>query len=533
VQERRRSNGQGRATLELSELVEEIKDFIRGAWRYRWGGILLAWGICLVSWGFVLSMPDVYRASSRLHIDTKDSLQPLLAGMAIESNLLDDVNVMLKSIISRPTLEKIAAQSGFDLGNPDPEEMDSLMKRLAESLEIELDREQVLEISIEHANASVAYAVVSVLIEIFVEDLMGTTRSDTKSAQDFLEKKLVEYEELLADAEQRLADFKKRNIGQMPGERGGYYARLQGEMQTLDDLDSRIRLARQRRDALELQMAGEEPTFGVMNLPPGGSFSSPQIAALEAELTQLRLSYTDSHPDVIRVKELLENMRAEGAARQSGTRLPSASAVDQNPVYQQMKIQFSQADLELSQLQIQRSDQARIVSNLKTKIDTIPEIEAELTKLNRNYDVYQAQYNELVQRLEKARLSEDVEQSSTGLNFRLIDPPSVGSTPVGPDRGLLATLGLVVAILISMGLAALRNIATPVFYSSHKLERIFGVPVIGTIKRFRSPTEIAKLRMSTAMLSVSVVALVACYAVIIVFDQASAKFASQIVDIIG
>lgn len=525
---------QGRQVLDLSEIVEEIKDFLRGAWRYRWEAILSAWVICLVGWGLVLSMPDVYRASSRLHIDTDDSLQPLLAGMAIESNLLDDVNVMLKSIISRPTLEKIAAKSGFDLGNSDPAEIEALIKRLGESLEIELDREQVLEISIEHTNASVAYAVVDVLIDIFVEDLMGTTRSDTQSAQDFLEKKLVEYEALLADAEQRLADFKKRNLGQMPGERGGYYARLQGEMQALQELDSRIRLARQRRDALQSQMAGEEPTFGVVdNGSRGGSATSPQIATLEAELTQLRLSYTDSHPDVIRVKELLADMRAEAAATQSGTRLPPTSIVDQNPVYQQMKIQFSQAELELSQLQIQRADQSRIVENLRTKIDTIPEIEAELTKLNRNYDVYQAQYNELVQRLEKARLSEDVEQSNTGLNFKLIDPPSVGSAPVGPQRALLATVALIFATLVGAGFAALRNIMSPVFYSAHKLERLFGVSVIGTVKRFQAPDDIAKARVGSVMLSITVGALIACYGFIVVFDQASAQFASRIVNLIG
>lgn len=520
--------------LDISAIVEEVKDFLRGAWRYRWEAIALAWVGCLVTWWFVLSMPDIYRSVSRVHIDTEDSLQPLLAGMAIETNLLDDVKLILKSIISRPTLEKIAADSGLDLGDLEPAEEESLIRRLREDLVLSLDREQVLEISFEHSNPNVAYAVVDVLIGIFVKDLVGNKRSDTKSAQDFLVKKLEEYEQLLADSEARLAEFKKRNIGQMPGQQGDYYERLQAQMSELQDLDSRIKLTRQRRDALELQMAGEEPVFGVTaGSSQAGAATYPQMAALEAELTQLRLAYTDSHPDVIRVKDLLEKMREEMAARESGASGQALSSLNQNPVYQQMKIQHSQAELELVQLETQRADKARTVANLKNRIDTIPEIEAELTRLNRNYSVYREQHDQLVARLEKARLSEDVEQSSTGLSFNLIDPPSVGSSPVGPNRALFSTAGLIVAIAIGLVFAALRNIASPVFYSSQKLERAFKIPVIGAIKLIQSPQELRRTRAGAALFSVSFVALVGCYALIVLFDQASVNFARQVSDIIG
>ncbi len=319
----------------------------------------------------------------------------------------------------------------------------------------------------------------------------------------------------------------------MPGERGGYYERLQREMQELEDLDVRIRLARERRDALEMQMAGEEPVFGVMANTERAGVITPQIAALEAELTQLRLSYTDSHPDVIRVKELLERMREEAQERQATMGVPAARGVDQNPVYQQMKIQFSQAELELSQLQIKRAQQARVVSDLTEKINTIPEIEAELKKLNRNYDVYQTQYNELVERLEQARLSEDVEQRSSGFSFRLIDPPSVGNNPVGPKRVLLATGALLAALAVGVGIAMLRSITTPVFYTSHKLERLFGVPVLGTVKKIETPMEVAKARVRSALLSITVIGLVAFYAAIVVFHEAGSRFASQFATTIG
>lgn len=521
-------------SFNYSELIEEAKDLIRGSWRFRWQAVLLAWIVCLPSWWFVLTMPDIYKASGRLYIDSEDSLRPLLRGLTIESDLLDDVNVMLKSILSRPTLEKIASRSGFDLGDSEAVQEEDLITRLGEQIDVTLDRNQILEISVDHSNRGVALAVVSVLIDEFVEGLLGSSRSDTKSAQDFLGKKLQEYEALLAEAEARLADFKKRNIGQMPGERGGYYDRLQSEMRALETLNSKIRLVKRRRDDLQAQMIGEAPVFGLMSSPAGsGSVTSPQIQQLEAQLTDLRLSYTDAHPDVIRIKELLESLREEEASRRPNSPVPDTPIVDRNPVYQQMKMAFNQADIELSQLTAQRADQEKIVKNLRQKIDTIPEIEAELTRLNRNYDVNKVQHDELLGRLEQARLSEDAERSSSALKFRVIDPPIVTPLPVGPNRALFFSAGLLLAIAGGLGFAGLRSIASPVFYSSHKLERRFGRPVLGTITKANTIEEQSRARRNTAMLSIVLAGLIGCYGSLLVFERSGVQLMSRLIGMIG
>lgn len=518
--------------LNLQEIIDHIKDLVRGSWRYRWQAVIVAWLVCIVAWTAVLMIPDRYRASSRLVIDADDSLPRLLRDNVIPSNFLDEVNVMLKSILSRPTLEQIATVSGFDIGDRDPAEIDAMIGQLRDRLEIDLNREKVLEVAIEHSNPKVAYAVVDVLIDLLVENLLGATTSDARSTQEFLKKKLAEYEALLNEAEARLADFKKKNIGLMPGERGGYYARLQQEMAELEEFDSKIKLARQRRNMLEDQMAGEEPVFGLV-AGGGATVTSPQIELLESQLTELRLQYTDQHPDVLRTQELLDELRQDLIETQPDPAASVAASVDRNPVYQQMKIQFSQADLELSQLETARAEQARTVTDLKQRIDTIPEIEAELTRLNRNYDVYRTQHTELVEALEKARMSEDVKMSSTGLNFRVIDPPSVGSEPVGPDRRILITLGLLVALGLGVGLTALRSFLTPVFYSAQRLERMFGTRVLGTIKLVATPQEASAARRGVALMSLSILLLLGCYAIVLVFDRTGAALAGRIVGQFG
>ncbi len=521
-------------TLDFSELIDEIKDLARGSWRFRWQAIAVAWMLCLPAWLYVFTMPDVYKASGRLYIDNEDSLRPLLRGLAIQSDLLDDVNVMLKLLLSRPTLGKIATKSGYDLDQSGTMDEAALAKRLADDIEIGMDRNQILAISVNHSKPAVALAIVSILTDEFVQGLLGSTDIDTRSAQNFLKKKLGEYETLLAEAEARLADFKKRNIGQMPGERGGYYSRLQNEMRSLAALDVEIKLARQRRDDLELQMAGEAPVFGIMTPISGaGSPATPQIAQLEAQLMELRLSYTDSHPDVIRTRELLESLRAEQDEARLGRRMSTVPNADMNPVYQQMKMQFNRADLELSQFTARRAGQAKIVKELGEKIDTIPEIEAELTRLNRSYDVYRSQYRELLGRLEQARLSEDAQKSSTSLQFRVIDPPSVTAGPVSPNRQLLITGGLLLAIACGMAFAVIRTMVSPVFYSSSRLERLFGMPVLGTIKRLVVSEERTKNRLNAAFLSAAMLGLIGCYGFLFIFDQVGVQIAGQLPKIFG
>ncbi len=511
---------------DISELIDEIRSLVVGSWRLRWQAISLAWVICVASWLFIFNIPDVYTASTRLHIDTTGSLRPLLRGLAIDTNLLDDVRVMVNSIASRPNLEKIAVPTGLDVGVQGPAEMDDLLDRMADNITIGFGRNHILEMSFVEANPRIAQSVVANLADMFIESLLRSNRSDTESAQEFIEGKVIEYEELLADAEMRLAEFKKRNVGQMPGEQGGYYQRLQSEINKLGRLESELKRATQMRDSLQSQMAGEAPVFGLMASDRQNvMINSPQIFGLEAQLTDLRLQYTDSHPDVVRIQALLETLRADLAQQSSGNISPDFTPLDENPVYQQMRIQFNQVNLEVSSLNAKWKDQIILVDRLRDKVDTLPEIEAELTRLNRRYNVNRAQYDALLNRLETARLSEDADESTTSIKFRVIEPPTVPSSPTGPNRLLLMTLVLVVGMAAGLALAMFWSFLVPVFYSSRVLERRYGVPVLGAIEWRPSSVEQAQFRMTVGVFSFCVFGLIISYVVVVFLGQSDVLFA--------
>ena len=99
-----------------------------------------------------------------------------------------------------------------------------------------------------------------------------------------------------------------------------------------------------------------------------------------------------------------------------------------NPVYQQLKVQASDSRLAVSSLKIQLEEQQRTVNELKGSMDAIPQVEAELSRLNRDYLVTKDRYTSMVERRESARLSEEAVQDSSDISFRVIDPPIVPRT---------------------------------------------------------------------------------------------------------
>ena len=307
-----------------------------------------------------------------------------------------------------------------------------------------------------------------------------------------LESQISEYERKLEEAESRLATFKQTNVGAMPGTDGSYFARLEQEMNTLQQLGQALAQMQMRRDELARQLAGEEPTFGLMGSAEGSPIDG-QIARFKAQRDQLMLAYTDKHPQVQSLNETiarLEEEKRRGAKVSASVAAPGAGisneeamvrSLDMNPVYQNLRLSLSQADADLAAIRGQIQAQQALVNNLRSRVAAIPEVEAELARLNRDYEVNKRNYEALLQRLESARISESAEESADNVKFRVIEPPVVPFKPSGPMRAALNTLVLLAALAAGIGLAVLLAQLRPTFSSRDLLQRVTGVPVIGAL----------------------------------------------------
>ena len=253
------------------------------------------------------------------------------------------------------------------------------------------------------------------------------------------------------EAENRLARFKQENVDVLPGEGGDYYARLQAARGQLEAARLELREQQNRRDELQRQLDGEEPVFiaGGSSAPSSLPIDA-RIQALRAQLDSLLARYTDRHPEVRQLQGLVEELEAEKAEqlRAMGPGAASTfSGLGDSPVYQGMRTMLAEADASVAELTVRvERIRASRVQNLTEKVNAIPEIEAQLKQLSRDYGVLSQQHEEMLQRRESARISSDVENSAGDVSFRVVDPPSCRASPVSRTSCCSTPRVLVVAL---------------------------------------------------------------------------------------
>jgi len=476
----------------MNEQLILIYGYLHGMWRHRWIALLIAWLVALVGWPYVLSMPDQYRASAVVHIDTTSVMKPLLKGLALETDAVDELQVMTRVLLSRDNLLSVIRETDMDLAAETPEDREKLVIGLANAIVVEESkvtkrggpRSNIFEISYQGASADRVYQVVSKLLNTMIEGMLSSSRTDSLTAQKFLDTQIDEYEQRLTQAEQQLAEFKKTNVGYMPDEKGGYYARLQFAQDNLERTRSALRLAERRATELKKQLGGENP------LLDSDSYQSMTVTKLRQYHQQLEIllnQFTNQHPDVLALRAVIKDLKTNQHANVDDAVVGGGDIVEFNPVYQAMKVELSKAGVEIVTLKIQLVDQQRRVKNLKGSIDIIPEVEARLSKLNRDYEVTRERYLNLVERRESARLAHSAGKSAGDVTFRVIEPPIVPLKPSGPKRLLLLTGVLVAALGGGLGLSFLWYLLQPSFIDIQQVRFRTGLPVLGSVSLYLSP----------------------------------------------
>jgi len=148
----------------------------------------------------------------------------------------------------------------------------------------------------------------------------------------------------------------------------------------------------------------------------------------------------------------------------------------------------------------------------------VPEVEAELARLNRDYDVTREKYLELVQRRETATLSEQADRTGT-VKFEVIEPPSAPLDPVSPNRPRLLLVVLFAGLAVGAGIAWLLNQLKPVFHTARSLAEITGLPVLGAVSRTWLDRHRQRRRMELLKFSAAALLLFAAFGVMFALQQ--------------
>jgi polysaccharide chain length determinant protein (PEP-CTERM system associated) len=502
----------------MDQVLQQILGYSKAAWRRRWWGVAVAWLVCIVGWTWVMMIPDRYEASARVYVDTQTLLKPLLAGLTAEPNVQQQIQMMTRQLVSRPTLEKVARMTDLDVKAKTPEQTEAMLDGLASRIAIaDTGKENLYTISYQDPNGDLAKKVVQSLLTIFVETSLGKTRQDISSSQRFIEEQLQQYQQKLTDAENALTEFKRKHIGMMPGQGGDYYSKLAEVTAQLRQAQLDQQEALNRRNQLKRQLADEEPELNAAAAATHSEIDG-RIQELEKQMDQLRLQYTDLHPDIQSTQRLIQKLEAQKKVDLAGRAADPAGARIQNPVYQQLTIAIAEADATVSSLGARVAEYQRRFGELRNASNMIPQVEQDYTQLTRDYDVYRQNYDALLKRRESVTMSGEVESKTDTVDFRVIDPPFVPTQPAWPNRPLLLSLvtlgGLVAGIAVAFLLSQLRRTVT----DRRVLRELTGLPLLGAVSRVETDESRHRKRKGLLTYLAALGSLIAAYGAVMILQ---------------
>jgi polysaccharide chain length determinant protein (PEP-CTERM system associated) len=474
---------------DLHKTLELVIEYIKGVWVKKRYIMICTWLICPIGFVKVASEPDVFQSSARVYVDTRSVLAPMLRGLVLQSDPQQEVAMMVRTLLTRPNLEIIARDSDLDVMTTNDEQFQDLITSLARNIGLnKAGRDNLYTISFTHRDPEMATTVVQKTLDLFVEGTKGKNRIDSDSANNFIDEQIDEYEVRLLNAEQRLVNYKKKYNTLLPMQ-GDFYANFKNINGQLVQTRLTIKEMEQQIASLSGQINGnikQTPDSPVKTFTDTSSLTTAydgRIQALEVSLDQLKLKYTELHPDVIETVNLL-NMLSTSRKNQIEEFLASGdggSPAKIGSIANELTLEITRLESQVASLRVRESNYSDKVDELKSKLDFVPQAEAERTALDRDYSITKRKYEGLLNRRESSDLARKADISSEGVQFRVLAAPRVPKSAAGPNRSLNYTMVLAFGFAAGLGLAFVISQLNPVLIQASQLTALTSYPVLGAV----------------------------------------------------
>ncbi|MBS0479683.1 MAG: chain-length determining protein [Proteobacteria bacterium] len=458
----------------MNGLYDEIRIAMHSVWQRRWLALAVAWGIAILGWLVVSQLPNRYEAKARVFVQMSSALPAAIGVTAADQQ--NDVDTIRQTLTSAVNLEKVVR--GTDLANTvsGPQDIADRVAGLQTAIKVVAQQNNLFEITASASSPKLAKQIVDKLISIFVDQNLSDDRTDTQATLRFLDGQVEQLQARLADADAKRTAFQTQYLGSLPGT-GTLQDRMAAARTQMAQIDSDLAGAQTSLAAINGQMAGAQPTVA----GPSGVVGGParaRLAAIEGQLADARAKgYTESHPDVIALKSQLAAARAAANSEPIG----AGGGGQPNPIYLSLKSMQADKQAQVAALNARKSQLQGDINAIIAKLNGDPAVASEQGQIERDYQVLKDKYDALLGQRETIRVRAQAQAQTDAIKFRTIDPPMAPRKPAAPNRPLLLTGVLILAI--GGGIAAAFAMAQlkVTFATAGRLEKATGLPVIGSI----------------------------------------------------
>lgn len=417
--------------------------------------------------------PKSYSSYTTVFVEEDNILGPLMEGAAVQTEVTDRARIAREVIYGRALLTKVLKEQ-WDTQGLSPRALEQMLSDMKDRTQITNVGKNLIRIEYRDRDPQRTHLVTKRLAELFIKESLSAKQRESESAFAFIDQQVKEYAKKLDAAEKRLERFRGSNADARPGAETAVDQRLSELRSNKDKLQQELREARIKKKSLEAQLSGEQEAAALLTR---SEQYRARIAELEKKLDELRLSYHESYPDIVHLKDQIRELRTaadkqearEEAAKRRAARTGQAAvdeSVQGNPVYQKLRAELYQTNTTIHTLQSRLDHAGQLIDQELDRSRRIQKNEATLAQLTRDYEVNRDTYQDLLRRRESARVSMNLDREEQGLTLRIDEPAYLPHQPSGLRLAHFVLAGLVLGVVFPLG----------ALYTRHQLDHRIASP---------------------------------------------------------
>lgn len=499
-----------RRTLDLSDYLDIVRRHIHWVLGPAFLGLVLS-VIVAFAW------PDTYVSEATMRILPPQVPTNLLPS-GITSQLADRITAIQQQVLSRDGLVEIIRTHNLypeDVKKKPMADIVEMMQR-----QIGFDRVGVARSGSQQGSSLVfrirysysdRYAAQKVVRDIVDKCIRLTNQGQfdrASSTTQFLADQVADAKRELDRIEDELTRFRMANQGRLPDQVDSNLTQMRAFQTTLDATTERINRLAQERIYLESQLnmlkeqssrVARNPQATVKNRVKSERLvqSEREIMAMRAQLNALLERYTESHPDVKRLKgqiDVMERLRnqslaeeeQESEAQESAPPPPEPIAAAAMDPRTERTIAEIEARLNLIDLSTQRENKRQgslqdQISGFASRIESRPMVEQQYITLTRDYTLAKTRYNDLAQKRSVSEMMTDLENSKQSELLEMLDQPSLPQRATDPNRLMIVGVGLSLGLFAGVLMVGVREIKDGSLKNLKDVRLYSNMAVLGSI----------------------------------------------------
>jgi len=446
-------------------------------------------------------LPKYYRSSVLIKMDEQKTINPLVIDKRIistekEPTLAQKMKTLNEEILSYERLFilirelKLYENSAQDLTS-----FESLIKNVRKRIKIKMKSPEIFAVSYEDENPQVAKEVVNTLMTIFIEDNKEKKKKEAKIGIEFASTEAQIYKERLEKAEKRFETYRKEHTLELPGAEMDMNVQMLVNFQTelasikMDGLN-----VQEEMDKVNRQIAGEEPVIisqDLLELNPMVLDLNEGLQILRSQLEALLIEDIDSEK-IYETQRAIEDAREK--LQQEIQKHVNAETLNDNPLFYQRLVQkLRDAEQAQRRLKDREVELERLVDKYEKRMASLPEQEAEYSRLSRDVELNEQIYRMLKLKEEESRLTA-IELERRGINYDWLEKGRLPLKPAKPQKLLISIVAIFLGGMCGLGCVFVAEFADRSFKNAQDAMEYLEIPYLGCVNKITTEEELSRIR---------------------------------------